>query len=193
MLNGHERIEELGRNMLEEAQQQAEKIISDAEKASERLIAEAKEKYRQDEETQVAQDKHETDVTYSKEISKKDYTVHKTVLSYRNEKVNEIFDKVYKKIDEFTTANEYVIYLKKLIEKANNEKNFYDDCIVYYSKKDEELINSIVQIKTMCDKNIRLGGISVFYPKENMFIDYSLDTAFENQRKEFVNHSELSL
>ncbi len=193
MLDGQERIEELGKNMLDEARSRADEIIKSAQVKAEEIVQKAKEKYKHDEEVEVAQDRHDTDATYSKEISKKDFTIHKTVLAHRNDKVNELFSRVYEKILEFTAANEYVLYLKKLLDRANNEINFYSGCIVYYSKKDEELIKSLVQLESVCDKNIRLGGISVYYPQENLYLDYTLDSAYEKQRKEFVNHSELSL
>ena len=193
MLYGKERIEALGEDIIANAESQAAEIINNAEIQAQELIINAREKYQRDEESQVAHDKHETDVTYSKAISQKDFLAQKTVLAHRNQKVNELFECAYKKLEEYSFTNEYVIHLKKLLERANSRIRFYSGCIVYCAQKDEEVVSSISAMNTVCDTNIRLGGITVYYPQERLYIDLTFDSALEKQRKDFTSHAELSL
>ena len=87
--------------------------------------------------------------------------------------------------------------MNALAKKANNEQTFSKDCIINVSRDDKQLAMDIADkygVGVSVDRNIELGGITVYYPSENIYIDYTLDLALEQQRKAFVaGHSELSL
>mgnify|MGYP000778367894 FL=1 len=71
------------------------------------------------------------------------------------------------------------------------------DCVINVGRNDKQLADDIAQkygIGVAVDRNIELGGLSVYYPSENIYIDYTLDLALEQERKAFVaGHGELSL
>ena len=43
------------------------------------------------------------------------------------------------------------------------------------------------------DKKIKLGGVSVFFPEKSVFADKTFDSAFAEQKAEFVNNSIMQL
>ena len=74
------------------------------------------------------------------------------------------------------------MYKRQVINVGRNDKQLADDIAQKYG------------IGVAVDRNIELGGLSVYYPSENIYIDYTLDLALEQERKAFVSgHGELSL
>ncbi|MBE6879473.1 MAG: ATPase [Ruminococcaceae bacterium] len=197
MLEEQKRAQRLGTIIVEDAKHIASEIIENAKKEYEEIIQRAQEKYKHDEEEDILQDKHDTSIIYAKEISHRDYEARKQVLSYRNQKVNELFTKISVRIGEYTDSEKYTEKLKALLEKANTQMPFYEGCVISHSAKDEAKIKKAVDgytaATTAVDKTILLGGISVYYPKENIYLDLTFDSALDAERKSFAKHSELSL
>ncbi len=196
MLEEQKRAQRLGVIIVEDAKQIASEVIENAKRESEEIIKKAQEKYRHDEEEDILQDKHDTSIIYAKELSHRDFEARKQVLSYRNQKVNELFTKVSVRIGEYTDSEKYTETLKALIGKANAQIPLYEGCVINHSAKDDAKVKKAVSgyiAATAVDKTILLGGISVYYPKENIYIDLTFDSALDAERKNFANHSELSL
>ena len=171
MLEEQKRAQRLGVIIVEDAKQIASEIIENAKKESEEIIQKAQEKYKHDEEVDILQDKHDTSIIYAKEISRRDYEARKQVLSYRNQKVNELFARISVRIGEYTESEKYIEKLKALIEKANAQMPLYEGCVINHCAKDEAKVKKAVNgyiVATAVDKTIQLGGISVYYPKENI-------------------------
>ena len=70
--------------------------------------------------------------------------------------------------------------------------------IVYYSLEGNtafaaEKIAGRYGAKAAADRNIVLGGLIFKYPEKGIYIDLTLDTAFENERSAFSARSEMQL
>ena len=196
MLEEQKRAERLGDIIVADAKHIAAEIIENAKNKAEELVKKAQEKYKHDEEEDIIQDKHDTSIIYAKELSYRDFKARKEVLSYRNQKVNELFETVCARLEEYTSSDEYTLKLKELVDRANEQIPLYDECIVYHRAKDEEKVRNAVKeyrVTAEIDKTISIGGISVYYPKENIYINFTFDFALARERKDFANHSELSL
>ena len=192
-----DRIEKLGNSILSDARQKAEEIISKAQQQADELTEQARDQYRRSEENEIALDRQKTHTLYAKEVSKSDFAAHKSVLAHRCELVDSLFGDIRKKLENFVKSDEYNDYMIALAKKANEEQAFSKDCVINVSREDKQLAKDIADeygVGVAVDRNIELGGISVYYPSENIYIDYTLDLALEQQRKAFVaGHSELSL
>lgn len=196
MLEEQKRAERLGRVILDDAKRIAEKLIENARIESEEIVEKAQEKYKNDEEEDILKDKHDTGVIYARELSRRDFEARKEILAFRNQKVNELFEKISSRISEYTVTEAYSKKLSALIDKAEKEIPLYDECVIYHSAKDKDRITRLtadITAKTAIDKAVILGGILVYYPRENIYLDYTFDTLLEAQRKSFANNSELSL
>lgn len=196
MLEADDRVGRLADTILADAKVNAEKIIADAGKQAEELLNQARELYRRDEQSQIEADRQKSHARYAKEISTRVFNSHKQVLEHRKELVNGLFEKVRGKIDEYRATDSYRDLLIKLVKKADREIKIVSGCVVYVSKNDMKYGD---EIKKYCpadvksDANITLGGVSVFYPDNKVYVDYTLDSTLEKQRRDFVNHNELSL
>ena len=192
-----DRIEKLGNSILSDAQKKAEEIISKAQQQADELTEQAREQYRRSEDSEIALDRQKTHTLYAKELSKSDFAAHKSVLAHRCELVDSLFDDIRKRLEGFVKSSEYAEFMNALAKKANDEKAFSKDCVINVSRDDRQLAMDIADkygVAVAVDRNIELGGITVYYPSENIYIDYTLDLALEQQRKAFVaGHSELSL
>ncbi len=192
-----DRIEKLGNSILSDARRKAEEIISKAQQQADELTEQAREQYRRSEESEIALDRQKTHTLYAKELSKSDFAAHKSVLAHRCELVDSLFDDIRKRLEGFVKSDGYAEFMRTLAKKANDEQAFSKDCVINVSKDDKQLAKDIADkygVGVAVDRNIELGGISVYYPSQNIYIDYTLDLALEQQRKAFVaGHSELSL
>ena len=165
MLEEQKRAERLGKIILEDAKRIAEEIIENARKQSEEIVEKAQEKYKHDEEEDILQDKHDTGIIYAKELSHRDFEAKKDVLAFRNQKVNELFERVSSRILEYVQSDAYTKKLSALIERADKEIPLYEECVIYHSAGDKDVISAIAGCKTVgtaVDKTILLGGILVF-------------------------------
>jgi vacuolar-type H+-ATPase subunit E/Vma4 len=196
MLEEQKRAERLGKIIIEDAKRIAEGIIENARIESEAIVEKAQEKYKHDEEEDILQDKHDTGIIYARELSHRDFEAKKEILAFRNQKVSELFENVSSRIIEYTDTKAYFDKLATLIHRAEEEMPGCEECVVYHSAKDKDIICDLVKgkaFKTAVDKSIRFGGILVFCPQENIYLDYTFDSLLEKQRKGFANNSELSL
>ncbi|MBP3923431.1 MAG: V-type ATP synthase subunit E [Ruminiclostridium sp.] len=196
MLEEQKRAERLGQIIIEDAKRIAEEIIENARKESEAIVEKAQEKYKHDEEEDILQDRHDTGIIYAKELSHRDFEARKEVLAFRNQKVTELFEGISNRILQYTDTDAYTEKLKSLVAKAEKEIPLYSECVIYHSTKDADKLKQALgdrKVKTQAGRNVQLGGILVYYPDENIYLDYTFDTSLEAQRREFANHSELSL
>ena len=184
-----DRIEKLGNSILSDAQKKAEEIISKAQQQADGLTEQAR--------NEVALDRQKTHTLYAKELSKSDFAAHKSVLAHRCGLVDSLFEDIKNKLEEFAKSDKYSGFMTALAEKADKEQAFSKDCVINVGRNDKQLADDIAQkygIGVAVDRNIELGGLSVYYPSENIYIDYTLDLALEQERKAFVaGHGELSL
>ena len=196
MLEADERVGRLAETILDDARATAGQITADAEKKAAELLNQARELYRRDEQQQIEADRQKSHTRYAKEISTRVFSSHKQVLAHRNELVNGLFEKVRGRIEKYTKTAEYGELLIKLVEKADREIKIVGGCVVFVNKNDmkyAEEIKNHCPAEVKSDASIALGGVSVYYPDNNIYVDYTLDSALEKQRRDFVNHNELSL
>ena len=70
------------------------------------------------------------------------------------------------------------------------------DTAVYCRKKDVQTAQEVLKkygIRVETDRNITLGGLIFKYPEKGIFIDLTLDSAFDSEREAFSSRSEMQL
>ena len=74
--------------------------------------------------------------------------------------------------------------------KIQGERPFEDDCVIYVKESDKEEAGKLYpKLSVRADRNITLGGASVFYPSDSIYIDKTYDNSFERQKAEFVKNA----
>ncbi|MBD5114488.1 MAG: hypothetical protein HDT46_04690 [Ruminococcaceae bacterium] len=128
------------------------------------------------------------------EVSQKSFETSKEIFAYRNKCVDEFFGDLAREIIEYSKTAEYNESLSEILSEIDGEKSFGDNAVIYVKSEDVEKVKKLYpSIKVQADKNIKLGGATVFYPDASIYIDKTYDNAFEQQKTEFVNNSFMQL
>ncbi len=196
MIGADNHLENLSKAIIADAEKTAEQMISEAKAKAEAILSEAVTQYEAEDSFLVENKERLAREKFSKEISHEDFSLKRSVLAYRNELVEGIYSAVSEKLNAYVTGDEYKQYLKNSLVKADKELKISNDCIVYCNKRDTDILTDLVKPYNCAvsqDRAIIYGGISVYYPEKKLYNDLTLDTAFEEQKKEFVNKNELAL
>lgn len=129
-------------------------------------------------------------------VSRKSFSVNKETIAYRNKLVDGLFEEIRGEIAEYVKSDKYKAKLEATLAEMNGQLAFYDGVTVFAREEDAEAVAELAKPYGVCvktDKSISLGGLTAVYPKENRFIDKTLDDAFRASKESFVNNTELQL
>lgn len=122
-------------------------------------------------------------------VSQRSFEASKEFFIHRNKRVEEFFDALQKEIIDFSRTPEYEQRLKVIIAEINSERPITDTSVVYVKAADTERAKKLYpNFNIKSDKNIKLGGATVFYPESSVYIDRTIDNAFAQQKTDFVNN-----
>lgn len=128
------------------------------------------------------------------EVSRKSFEASREVFAHRNRCIEEFFEELAKEIAEYSKTAGYAEGLKEILLKINEERPFEEKSVIYVKAEDLEKVGKLYpKLRAEADKNIRLGGASVFYPSDSVYIDKTYDNSFEGQKAEFVNNRFMQL
>ena len=195
MADNNEKLERLRRQIQAAAESDAKRILDDADKYSDTLLAD--EKARLDEEygrlTLSAASKYEADER--RRVSQARYEADRKVLMHRNRLVGQLFDEIRSELEDFTSSRKYEEHLKRCADDAGKQAGDISRSVIRCGRRDEKLVRKLfpqaAEIRT--DSSITLGGLMFGYPEKGIFIDLTLDTAFENAREEFSSNAQMQL
>lgn len=127
-------------------------------------------------------------------VSQKSFEASKEIFAYRSSRVEDFFEDLAKEIIDYSKTAEYDKSLSEILSEINGEKRFGDDAVIFVKPEDTEKVKKLYpSVKVQADKNIKLGGATVFYPAASIYIDKTYDNTFEQQKTEFVNNSFMQL
>ena len=196
MSDNMEKLEKLRLQIKFAAENDAWNIVLDAEKhAKEMVEAEnARSENAAGGELSSRLSKFESDER--KRVSETRYSTERKVLLHRNALVESLFDEIKEEIRAFVSSGEYAGYLGKCAERADRTEKLTPDVKVCCRKDDLETVGKIMSgygIKAEADSNISLGGLVFRYPVKGIYLDLTLDTAFESEYDAFASCSEMQL
>lgn len=171
-----------------EAEAEINALLSKARAKAEETIACADNEYLEESYRLVSGETGKIKRKFAKAVSQRSYEAAKNFFSHRNMRVEEFFDSLEEEIIDFSDTPEYEQRLKSIIAEINSESPITDTSVVYVKASDMEKAKKLYpSFNIEPDKNIRLGGAAVFYPESSVYIDQTLDNAFAQQKKDFVN------
>ena len=130
---------------------------------------------------------------YRKEVSKCDYEMKKAVLNHRNELINEFFAETEEKLRKFALSEEYGAYLKRSLEAVRSAIALDSATLIYARPQDVDIVRALTSCEVTADNSIRLGGLRAVCRNKNVFCDATLDNALEDEKKAFIEKTELRL
>ena len=159
-------------------------IEADTEKMH--ILGDAERRAREEAEKYVNEHPSQGSV-FLKDVSSAELDMKKTVLRRREELITEVFENTSAMIEEFRRSGDYADHLARAAVSAVTE-----GAVVYLAPADMKYENTIrkaagsLNITFEQDKNIRLGGLSVYRPDSRTSADLTFDTALDEQRRIFA-------
>lgn len=125
-----------------------------------------------------------------REVSRKSFEASKDIFAYRNKCIEEFFNNAADEIIRYSETEAYKAGLKDILLKIQEERLIEDRCVIYVKESDTEEVKKLYpKLSVKADKNIKLGGASVFYPSDSIYIDKTYDNSFNQQKAEFVKNA----
>lgn len=169
-------------------------LLDAAKEKAAKAVASADEEYLEENYKLVSQETKRIKNSLAREVSRRSFEASKEVFAHRNRCIDEFFRDAAKEIAEYTKTSDYEAALKKILMRINDERSFEEKSVIYVKADDVEKAGKLYpQIAVQADGNIKLGGASVYYPSDSVYIDRTYDNAFENQKAEFVNNRFMQL
>lgn len=173
-----------------------DRLVKEAEKETEASLKKTEETVAEECERIVAQRTAQLRNERDRAISRKSFSVNKETIAYRNRLVDELFEEIHGEIAEYVKSDKYKTKLEAALAEMNGQLAFYEGVTVFAREEDVEAVTELAKvygISVKADRNIRLGGLTAVYPKENRCIDKTLDDAFRASRENFVKNTQLQL
>ena len=186
------KLERFKQAVFEDAEKQAKLITEAADKQRETELAQAKiEAQSLADSKKAAADKTE-EARAVREISSKQLEAKRNVLCHREKLIDSVFDSVKNRLAAFKASGEYKLWLK---EKAEKCKQTYPEHkgVLYLSPKDMTFAPELAGFEVKSRDSIELGGVLAVYDDMGIALDYTFDSAFEQQRSAFTEKAELVL
>ncbi len=121
-----------------------------------------------------------------------------TLLQYREDCATETFSQVKEKIVRFTSSEDYLPHLKKLLQKAIDALGYGFSAEVYLRREDmhfaDELLSAASGVSlAFKEGNFALGGLTVVCPSMGRRVDMSFDAALGDMVGHFSELTGLKL
>lgn len=176
------------------AESEIDSLLSEARKKAEEAVKCADEEYLEKCYHTVSGETKNIKRKLEHEVSQREFEASKEVFAHRSKRVNEFFEELEKEIAVFSQTSEYEKRLIALTEEIEKENPFDEKTVIYVKPADVDRVKKhYPKVNVSGDKNIRLGGVSVFYPERSVFADRTFDNAFAEQKAEFVNNKLMQL
>jgi V/A-type H+-transporting ATPase subunit E len=190
------KLDKIKQQIAEAAELDAKRIAEDAEKRAKAMIDEENARIEKEQGSAMLAKLSRMESGERKRVSESRYAADRRVLLHRNALVDGLFDDIKAELADFAASGKYKTHLAKCAERADNEEKLSADVTVYCRKSDLSAAEEVMKkygAKVAADRGISLGGLIFKYPAKGIFIDLTLDTAFENERDAFSSRSEMQL
>lgn len=190
-----EKLNKLEKSVCSDAEVIADEIIHHAQERKKEILDAAENEYLEEVFKSSQADIKRIKADYLKCMSHLKFDVKQEKFAFRTKLIEEMFSHLKEKLIAFSQTNEYANYLKTSVEKAQALQRMSQDTIVSvkHADIDREDLREMFGSRLIEDRTIEIGGITVFYPKENLFCDLTLDSALRREKEEFINTFNIQL
>lgn len=130
---------------------------------------------------------------FRREMSKCDYELKKSVLTHRNELINEFFEETECRVKSFAESEAYSQYLTRALQKIRVSIALDSATLIYARPQDVDAVRALTSCEVTADSSIRLGGLRALCRVKNVYCDATLDMALEDAKRAFTEKTELRL
>ena len=195
-MDANTKLEKMREQIMAAADAEAKKTLADAEKKVKEMLEEENRRIAGEQSRTLLAKASRAESDERKRVSESKFAADRKVLLHRNALVNGFFGEICDELEEFTRSDKYKAHLEKCAKLADKQEKLTADTAVYCRRSDMQTVQDVLEkygIKAEADRNITLGGLIFKYPGKGIFIDLTLDSAFEAQREAFSARSEMQL
>ena len=195
MADNNEKLERLRRQVQEAAELDAKRILDEADKNSDAIVEAEKARIAKEHDSimRSAVSKFESDER--KRVSKAVYAANRKVLLHRNALVGDFFNEISGELRAFASSGKYEKYLQRCIDQASEQQELTQDIQTCCRPEDVKLVEKLIggRTKVTADKMIKFGGLMFRVPSKGIYIDLTMDSAFEAERAAFSANALMQL
>lgn len=196
MIQGIEKLAQIGELVKSDAEREAAAILSRARDEAEKSVEETKKSLLAAYGDDVARQTEQFRAEEKRRVAEKLFSEERRVLLYRASLTDRFFSEIERAIRETVGSPDYPDHLKRSAEKANAYAPLNASATVYCRAEDLSAVKTALAaygVSTEPTKEIRLGGFFVRYGGTNAFLDLSLDTALGRERERFSERKEMQV
>ena len=176
------------------ADAEAEALLSEAKARAEKAISGADEEYLEKSYHVVSGETKNIKVRMDHMVSQKSFEASREVFAHRNKLVDDFFDGVAAKLLEYAKTDDYRKNLADILKDVNAQHAFTSNSKAYVRAEDVDTVKKLYPaLQVEADKNIKLGGVTVYYSEDKIYIDRTFDNTFSEQKTAFADNDFMRL
>ena len=170
------------------ADAEIEALLSEAKARTEKAISGADEEYLEKSYHVVSGETKNIKRRLDRMVSQKSFEASREIFAYRNKLVEEFFDGIAKRVLDYVKTDDYRKNLSDILKEINTQHVFTPTSKAYVRAEDVDTVKKLYPtLQVEADKKIKLGGVTVYYPEDKIYIDRTFDNTFREQRTAFAD------
>ena len=193
-----EKIKNIKKIVDDIASRKAEKLVLEAQRLVESEVKKQKELLESETNLKLKQAEAEAEKTKKQEVLECEAVKKKNLIAQRDSVAQRTFAELELKLEEYVKSPEYIENEKEKL--ASLKSMFADkDTIVFVKNADVDKFKKIVEevfeveVQVRVDDKIRFGGFVLKNENKKLSVDLLLDTALENEKKQFFSFAGLAI
>lgn len=193
-----EKIKNIKKIVDDIASRKAEKLVLEAQRLVESEVKKQKELLESETNLKLKQAEAEAEKTKKQEVLECEAVKKKNLIAQRDSVAQRTFAELELKLEEYVKSPEYIENEKEKL--ASFKSMFADkDTIVFVKNADVDKFKKIVEevfevkVQVKADDKIRFGGFVLKNENKKLSADLLLDTALENEKKQFFSFAGLAI
>lgn len=182
--NQAEKLDKFVNSVNSEVEEKINAIISEAESQKKLQLQKTEDEALLNAYNKIQKSVKETESKYRRMLALRQQQLKTDLLKHRENLAENIFESVRKNIYEFTSSEKYIGYLTSIIKTEDINEN----SVIMVSERDmkySEVLQKESGCKVEADPDIEAGGLSIVDMQKGVVIDRTIDSALEEQRKNF--------
>ena len=170
------------------ADAEIEAMLSEAKARAEKAVAGADEAYLERSYHVVSGRTKDMKRRLDHMVSQKSFEASREIFAHRNKLVEDFFDGVAKRVLEYVKTDDYRNNLAEILKEVNTQHAFTSRSKAYVRAEDVDTVKKLYpSLQVEADKKIKLGGVTVYYPEDKIYIDRTFDNTFAEQKTAFAD------
>ena len=170
------------------ADAEIEALLAEAKARAEKAVAGADEEYLEKSYHVVSGRTKDMKRRLDHMVSQKSFEASREIFAHRNRLVEEFFDGVAKRVLDYVKTDDYRLNLAEILKEVNTQHAFTTQSKAYVRAEDVDTVKKLYpSLQVEADKNIKLGGVTVYYPEDKIYIDRTFDNTFAEQKTAFAD------